>query len=61
MKQDFEIKPQAMSYDNQELTIETANHIFKIKDKRAICILADRLTQMKKEINSSTLPKGKGT
>ena len=60
MKQKFEIKPEAMSYDNQELTIETQNHIFKIKDKRVICILADRLTELKKQINSST-SQGEGT
>jgi len=52
-KQIFEIKPLCMCYDNQMLEIETGNHIFQLKDKRAICILADRLSVMKAQINNS--------
>jgi hypothetical protein len=53
-KQIFEIKPLCMSYRNQMLEIETNNHIFQLKNKRAICILADRLPLMKAQINNSS-------
>jgi hypothetical protein len=50
MKKIIEIKIETMSYDDNTLTLETKNQIYKIKDKRAICILADRLTTLKKQI-----------
>lgn len=44
------LKIETMSYDNDELIMETKDAVYILKDKRAICILADRLTTMKKKI-----------
>ena len=53
MKKEIDIKIQSMCYENNELHLETKNEVYHLRDRRVICILADRLTEMKKEIQKS--------